>query len=68
MSRGPKRKLKIENPAQMAKQRSHRSLVDREDLAHLLPSIKLMFIAKEKSHIQDNHTTNRVSRVKQFNK
>jgi len=44
----------------MAKQRSHRSLVDCEDLAHLLPSIKLMIIAKKKSHIQDNHTKNRV--------
>jgi len=61
MGRGPKRKLRIENPTQMTKQRSHRSLVDRKDLAHLLLSIKLMIIAKEKSHIQDNHTTNRVS-------
>ena len=48
----------------MAKQQSHHSLVDREDLAHLLPSIKLMIIAKEKSHIQDNHTTNKVSQNK----
>jgi len=40
MGRGPRRKLKEkENPAQMAKQRSHRSPIDREDLAHLLPSI-----------------------------
>jgi len=61
MGRGPKRKLRIENPTQMAKQQSYRSLVDRKDLAHLLPSIKLMIIAKGKSHIQDNHTTNKVS-------
>ncbi|QCE14721.1 hypothetical protein DEO72_LG11g1726 [Vigna unguiculata] len=43
----------------MAKQQSHRSLVDREDLTHLLPLIKLIIIAKENSHIQDNHTTNK---------
>jgi len=61
MGRGPKRKLKIEHPTQMAKQQSHHSHVDREDLAHLLPSIKLMIIARKKSHIQDNQTTNRVS-------
>jgi len=40
MGRGRKRKLgEKENPAQMAKQQSHHSPVDREDLAHLLPSI-----------------------------
>jgi len=61
MGRGPKRKLRIGNPAEMAKQRSHHSLVDYEDLAHLLPSIKLMIIARKKSHIQDNQTINRVS-------
>jgi len=39
MGRGPKRKPRVENPAQMAKQRSHRSPVDYDDLSHLLPSI-----------------------------
>ncbi|QCD89421.1 hypothetical protein DEO72_LG4g365 [Vigna unguiculata] len=33
-------------PAQMAKQRNHHSLVDHENFAHLLPSIKLMIIAR----------------------
>jgi len=45
----------------MAKQRNHHFLVDHENLAHLLPSIKLMIIAKKNNHIQYNHTTNRVS-------
>jgi len=39
MGRGLKRKPKVENPAQMAKQQSHRPPIDREDLSHLLPSI-----------------------------
>ncbi|QCD96573.1 hypothetical protein DEO72_LG6g1279 [Vigna unguiculata] len=43
----------------MAKQRNRYFLADREILAHLLPSIILMIIARKKSHIQDNHTTNR---------
>ena len=33
----------------MAKQRNHHSLVDHENLAHLLPSTKLMIIAKKNS-------------------
>jgi len=36
-------------------------LADSWNLAHLLPSIKLMITARKKYHIQDNHTTNRVS-------
>ena len=36
MGRGLKRKPRVENPAQMAKQWSHRSPVDREDLSHML--------------------------------
>jgi len=39
MGRDPKRKPIVENLAQMAKQWSHRSPVDREDLSHMLPSI-----------------------------
>ena len=39
MGRGPKRKPIVENPAHMAKQQSHHSPIDREDLSHLLPSI-----------------------------
>jgi len=38
----------------MAKQRNLRFLVDHENLAHLLPSIELMIIARKKNHIQDN--------------
>ncbi|QCE15118.1 hypothetical protein DEO72_LG11g2126 [Vigna unguiculata] len=34
-------------------------LADLWNLAHLLPSIKLMIIARKKNHIQDNHTINR---------
>ena len=49
----------------MAKQRNRYFLADREILAHLLPSIILMIIARKKSHIQDNHTTNRVSQSQQ---
>jgi len=41
----------------MAKQRNRHFLADHENLAHLLPSIKLMIIARKKNHIQDNHTT-----------
>jgi len=48
-------------PAQMAKLLNHHSLADHENLAHLLPSTKSMIIARKKNHIQDNHTTNRVS-------
>ncbi|QCD99528.1 hypothetical protein DEO72_LG7g811 [Vigna unguiculata] len=43
------------NPAPKAKQRNHHFLADHENLAHLLPSIKLMIIARKKNHIQDNH-------------
>jgi len=64
MGRSPKenpRGKETSGPAQMAKQRNRHFLADRGNLAHLLPSIKLMIIARKKSHIQDNHTTNRVS-------
>ncbi|QCD95865.1 hypothetical protein DEO72_LG6g562 [Vigna unguiculata] len=43
----------------MAKQRNLHSLVDQENLAHLLPSTESMIIARKKNHIQGNHTTNR---------
>jgi len=36
----------------MAKLLDHRSLADHESLAHLLPSTKLMIIARKNSHIQ----------------
>ena len=49
----------------MAKQRNRHFLADRGNLAHLLPSIKLMIIARKKTHIQDNHTTNMVSQSQQ---
>ena len=49
----------------MAKQRNRHFLADRGNLVHLLPSIKLMIIARKKNHIQDNHTTNRVSQSQQ---
>ena len=49
----------------MAKQRNRHFLADRGNLAHVLPSIQLMIIARKKSHIQDNHTTNRVSQSQQ---
>ena len=49
----------------MAKQRNRHFLADHKNLAHLLPSIKLMIKAGKKSHIQDNHTTNRVSQSQQ---
>ncbi|QCE11821.1 hypothetical protein DEO72_LG10g3058 [Vigna unguiculata] len=45
----------------MAKQRNRHPLVDHENLAHLLPSIKLMIIARKNSHIQHNHATKRAS-------
>ena len=48
-------------PAQVAKQRNRHSLVAHENLAHLLPSTKLMIIARENSHIHHNHATKRVS-------
>jgi len=48
-------------PAQIAKQWIHHSLVDHENFAHLLPSIKLMIIAIKNNHIQYNHATKRVS-------
>ena len=49
----------------MAKQRNRHFLADHGNLAHLLASIQLMIIARKKSHIQDNHTTNRVSQSQQ---
>ena len=49
----------------MAKQRNRHFLADHENLTHLLPSIKLMIIARKSSHIQYNHTTNRVSQSRQ---
>ena len=61
MGHSPKEIRNKINPAQKAKERSHCFLADHENLAHLLPSIKLMIIARKKNHIQDNHTTNRVS-------
>jgi len=61
MGYSPKEIMKKINPAQMAKQRNHHFLADHDNLAHLLPSITLMIIARKKSHLQDNHTTNRVS-------
>jgi len=60
MGHNPKENMK-KTPAQMAKQRNHHSLVDHENLAHLLSSIKLMIIPRKNSHIQYNHTTKRVS-------
>ncbi|QCD95184.1 hypothetical protein DEO72_LG5g3277 [Vigna unguiculata] len=45
--------------AQMAKLLNHHSLADHENLAHLLPSTKLMIIARKNSHIQHNHATKR---------
>ena len=50
-------------PAQVAKQRNRHSLVAHENLAHLLPSTKLMIIARENSHIHHNHATKRVSQM-----
>jgi len=50
MSHSPKENMKKITPAQMARQRNHHSLVGHVNLAHLLPSIKLMIIAKEKPH------------------
>jgi len=47
--------------AQMAKLPAHCSLADHEDLAYLLPSTKLMIIARKNGHIQHRHTTIRVS-------
>ena len=49
----------------MAKQRNRHFLVDRGNLAHLLPSIKLMIIARKNNHIQYNHTTKWVSQSQQ---
>ncbi|QCE10695.1 hypothetical protein DEO72_LG10g1926 [Vigna unguiculata] len=48
-------------PAKMAKLLNHHSLADHENLAHLLPSTKLMIIARKNSHIQHNHATKRAS-------
>jgi len=45
----------------MAKLRNHHSLVDHENLAQLLPSTKLMIIARKNGHIQHKHITKRVS-------
>jgi len=41
----PKENMK-RTPAQMAKRRNHHSLVDHENLTRLIPSIKLMIIAR----------------------
>ena len=65
MGHSPKEIMKKITPAQMAKQRNHHSLVDHENLAHLLPSIKLMIIARKNSHIQYNHATKRISQSQQ---
>jgi len=61
MGHSPKENTNKITPAQMAKQRNHHFLVDHENFAHLLPSIKLMIIARKNSHIQDNYTISRVS-------
>ena len=66
MGHNPKEIMKKINPVRMAKQRNHHFLVDHEKLAYLLPSIKLMIIARKNSHIQYNHTTNRVSQSRQY--
>ncbi|QCE00745.1 hypothetical protein DEO72_LG7g2035 [Vigna unguiculata] len=42
-------------------QRNLHFLADLWNLAHLLPSIKLMIIARKKNHIQEYHTINRES-------
>jgi len=60
MGYSPKEIMK-KTPAEMAKQRNHHFLVDHENFSHLLPSIKLMIIARKNSHIQYNHATKRVS-------
>ncbi|QCE15816.1 hypothetical protein DEO72_LG11g2828 [Vigna unguiculata] len=44
----------------MAKLLGHHSLADHEDLAHLLPSTKLMIIARKNDHRQHRHTTKRM--------
>jgi len=51
----------------MAKQRNRHFLVDRGNLTHLLPSIKLMIIARKNNHIQYNHTTKLVCHDSSFN-
>jgi len=61
MGHSPKETMKKITPAQMAKQRNHHSLVDHENLAHLLPSIKFMIIARKNSHIRYNHAIKQVS-------
>jgi len=62
MGHSPTENMKKITPAQMAKKRNHHSLVGHENLAHLLPSIKLMIIAKEKATPQNiQQTTKRVS-------
>jgi len=61
MGHSPKENMKKITLVQMAKQRNHHSLVGHENLADLLPSIKLMIIARKNNHIQYNHTTKRVS-------
>ncbi|QCD96112.1 hypothetical protein DEO72_LG6g814 [Vigna unguiculata] len=43
----------------MAKLLNHRFLADHENLAHLLPSTKLMIIARKNNHIQHSHATKR---------
>ncbi|QCE15557.1 hypothetical protein DEO72_LG11g2568 [Vigna unguiculata] len=52
-------------PAQMAKLLNHRFLADHENLAHLLPSTKLMIIARKNNHIQHSHATKRARAQKQ---
>ena len=66
MGHSPKEIMNKINPAQKAKQRNHHFLANHENLVHLLPSIKLMIIARKKNHIQDNQTTNRVSQSQQY--
>jgi len=60
MRRDPKRKLIVENPAQMAKKRSHCSPVDREDLSHLLPSINWWSSQKRRATYKTTRQTNMV--------
>ena len=50
----------------MAKQRNRHSLIDHENFAHLLPSIRLMIITRKNSDIRYNHATKRVSQSQQL--
>ena len=48
----------------MAKQRNRHFFVDRENLVHLLPSIKLMIIKEEQPHtIQPHNKTGKLEPI-----